>query len=98
MKVGAWKTYEELEESLTVNELVETVKAIRVEDKELFRKMVMSAHGQDPFPEEGEQSDLTVADIARKAMGQDWGDVDVNDMNAVISDDFGANAFGYEVE
>lgn len=97
MKVGAWKTYEELEESLTVNELVETVKAVRLEDKELFRKMVMSAHGQDPFPEE-ETVELTVADIARRATGQDWGDDAVNDMNSVISDDFGANAFGYEVE
>jgi hypothetical protein len=86
-----------LEESLTIHELVETAKYLRKQDKELFRKMVMSAHGQDPFPDE-DVVELTVADIARRATGQDWGDDAVNDMNAVISDDFGANAFGYETE
>jgi hypothetical protein len=98
-RIGAWKTYEELEESLTVNELMETVKALRVDDKEQLRRMIMAQHGEDPFPEgDSVEVGLTVADVARRATGQDWGDDTVNDMNAVISDDFGANAFGYEVE
>jgi len=75
-----------------------TVDKIRENDKELFRKMVMSAHGEDPFPEPEEA--LTVADIARRAAGQfSSGDPDVDDLNAIMSDGFNDMiAFGYEQE
>lgn len=85
-----------MEESLSVTELIKTGEALQKQDREAFRRAAIVQHGEDPFEDEVERR--TVADVARKALGKDWGDEDVNAMNADLEDQFGVNAFGYEVE
>ena len=85
-----------MEESLSVTELVKTAESLQKQDREAFRRAAIVQHGEDPF--EDDAGTRTVADVARKALGQDWGDEDVNALNAELTDHFGVNAFGYEAE
>lgn len=85
-----------MEESLSVTELVKTAESLQKQDREAFRRAAIVQHGEDPFQDDVETR--TVADIARKALGKDWGDEDVNAMNADLEDQFGVNAFGYETQ
>jgi hypothetical protein len=95
-RIGAWKSYEELEESLSINELIESANALKKQDREAFRASVIATHGEDPFKEEEVQ--LTVGDIARRALGPKGGDDTVNAMNADLAMDGMISAFGYSVE
>lgn len=95
-RIGAWKSYEELEASLSVNELIESANALTKQDRELFRANVIATHGEDPFKEE--QVETTVADIARRALGPKGGDDTVNALNMDLAMDGMGDAFGYSVE
>jgi hypothetical protein len=95
-RVGVWKTYEEMEECLSVSELIDSANGLRRQDKEMFRMLAITQTGEDPFEHET-RSEKTVADIIRKVTGHDYGDDVVNELNAELSVD-GINAFGYESE
>jgi hypothetical protein len=62
--------------------------------------MVISAHGEDPFPEDDreDRSETTFEDIVRRTTGRDYGDPGVNELNDALSMDGMLDPFGYSVE
>lgn len=99
-RVGSWKSYEELEENLTIEQLADLVVTLHKIDKEEFRRMVIAAHGEDPFPDgdQEDRSETTFDDIVRRTTGKDYGDAAVNELNDILSMDGMVDPFGYSVE
>jgi hypothetical protein len=65
--LGNWKNYEELENSLSMPELIQTFKSMQKSESEK-RKFLASIQGIDMGQEENENS-TTFEDIQRRALG-----------------------------
>jgi len=65
--LGNWKNYEELENSLSMPELIQTFKSIQKSESEK-RKFLASIQGIDMGQEENENS-TTFEDVQRRALG-----------------------------
>ena len=65
--LGNWKNYEELENSLSMPELIQTFKSMQKSESEK-RKFLASIQGIDMGQEENENS-TTFEDVQRRALG-----------------------------
>jgi len=65
--LGNWKNYEELENSLSMPELIQTFKSMQKSESEK-RKFLASIQGVDLNQEENENS-TTFEDVRRRALG-----------------------------
>jgi len=65
--LGNWKNYEELENSLSMPELIQTFKSMQKSESEK-RKFLASIQGIDLGQEENESS-TTFEDVQRRALG-----------------------------
>jgi len=106
MTIGAWLNYEQLEETLTLSELVELDMSITRRDWKLQRMIGASAGAdlpEDPYGDE--ENEVTSSDILDRALGKLSG---VDDIYNDIADVRGIGAqqagfgiglgLGYEVE
>lgn len=83
-EVGAWKNYEELEESISLPELLKTIEAVR-ERTQNFARVVFASQGVN-IDEESKQS-KTVEDIHREAMEELYGrDVEFDEIGIIYDD------------
>ena len=67
--LGHWKNYEELEENLSMPELIQTIKSMKKSELE-ERKFLAALQGKD-MNDDQEQEGKTFDDIRRKALGID---------------------------
>ena len=105
MTLGAWTNYEQLEDSLTLEELVELDKAVARRDWKLQRTIGMSVGAElpeDPFDSE---ETVTVQDVMDRALGKISGveDIynDIADVRGIAADQMGFGiglGLGYEQE
>jgi hypothetical protein len=106
MTLGSWINFEKLEDSLTLNELIELDRAVVRRDWKLQR-MIGATFGadlpEDPF--ESSESEVTVEKIHDRALGKVSGVEDIyNDIAdvrgiAAAQQGFGVGfGLGYEVE
>ena len=68
--LGNWKNYEELEESLSMPELIQTFKSMQKTEEEK-RKFLASLQGVNLNGEEEKTEGPTFEDIQRRALGID---------------------------
>jgi hypothetical protein len=99
MSLGAWKNFDELEESLTLVELTELDKSIAQTEWRLQRVIAATVGAELPDPY-GEAS-ITVDDVRRRAMGDDPDHNDIVGLQGEIAaqEGFGLGlGLGYEVQ
>ena len=97
--LGNWKNYEELEESLSMPELIQTFKSMQKTEDEK-RKFLASLQGINLNSEE-EKEGPTFDDIRRKALGVNAKGDDVLSLQGSFASEagFGINAgLGYSKE
>ena len=106
MTIGAWLNYEQLEESLSLSELVELDKGVARRDWKLQRMIGASAGAslpEDPYDDEEEI--MTSDKILDKALGRlsgiDDSYNDIADVRGIAASQAGfgiGQGLGYEVE
>ena len=85
--LGHWKNYEELEENLSMPELIQTLKAIKKSELE-ERKFLAALQGKDLGDEQEEQG-KTFDDIRRKALGIDSSADDITSLRGEFAAEAG---------
>jgi hypothetical protein len=95
--LGHWKNYEELEENLSMPEIIQTIKSMQKSENEK-RKFLASIQGVDLGNEEQEEGP-SFEDIERRALGINVSGNDVVSLQGSLADraGFGIGAgLGYE--
>ena len=70
MTLGAWLNYEQLEESLTIDELVELDKAVVRRDWKLQRMIGLSVGAELPEDPLEDSTEVTAEDVMERALGK----------------------------
>jgi hypothetical protein len=97
--VGAWKNFDELEESLTLSELMEIDKAISMSEWRLNRVIAGTVGVELPDPSGGVAK--TIDDVRRQALGDDPEHNDIVGLQGKLAEEQGFGVglgLGYEVE
>ena len=98
--LGNWKNYEELEDSLSMPELIQTFKSMQKSESEK-RKFLASIQGVDLGQEEETQEGSSFEDIRRRALGINASSDDVVSLQGQFASEagFGIGAgLGYKKE
>lgn len=66
---GAWKNFEEIEEALSIAELMHILEARRERDRQRWREQVMLATGED-IDKDKDESEVTFETIKRRAVAK----------------------------
>jgi hypothetical protein len=96
--LGHWKNYDELEDNLSMPELIQTLKSMQKTESEK-RRFLASIQGIDLGQDEEEQEGPTFDDIQRRALGINAGANDVVSLQGPLAAQagFGIGAgLGYE--
>jgi hypothetical protein len=94
--VGVWKNFDELEESLTLKELMASVDALRESQKHLVRA-IFGAQGVDIDADSG--GPRTIEDVRLEALGLRNNDIATQTGALAEQEGFGIGlGLGYEVE
>jgi hypothetical protein len=98
--LGHWRNYEDLEENLSMPEIIQTFKAMQKTESEK-RKFLASIQGIELNDEEQEKTGPTFEDIQRKALGINADAEDVLSLQGQVASGAGFGVgmgLGYEQE
>lgn len=105
MTLGVWLNYEQLEESLTIDELVELDKSIVRRDWKTQRMIGISVGAELPEDPYGSDEEVTLQDVMDRALGKvsgiDDSYNDIADVRGIAADQMGFGiglGLGYEQE